>query len=565
MHKTKTMICLSTALAMALGGAGLPAAAMAQEAVGSAGIATVTSMAVSMIDEADFDKDAKVEIAVQRALAQIPAGASDFEKARILHDYLMDNCEYDDDAVGHYDERPEAYSAYGALVNKLAVCDGYAKAYRMLCERAGLECLRVLNRDHAWNLVKVDSEWFHVDCTFDDKSSDDPLEMQRRSYEFFLLSDEAIKVYGHHHTFFCQEVEQLPEASSRFDSCGWKRELGSSFYHGTAFKDGAAYYCRGDIEGVTELVRWTPEGEAVLAQGSMAEDSEMWDMAEFNGEIYYTMGRSVYKLNNQDESVPVKENLKQLVGLEIDGNQLLVFPVSYPSRTQVLLTVPTSDIPCSHSYSAQMQPVTATEDGRFVDTCSACGDVRTYVIPATGDGGASSSGPSASVTPPTPPVIEEGNGGGNGGGSGSAGEQATEEEGAGGENAGEQEAVGEEATGNEGSDEEQASEGEGSQEQQQQQEQLVKPAKAKGVKAVAKKGAATVSWAKVKGASGYQVACKAGSGAWKRVSAPAKASSKTIAKLKSGQVCQLKVRALAKSGGKTVAGAWSKVVRIRVK
>ena len=71
MHKTKTMICLSTALAMALGGAGLPAAAMAQEAVGSAGIATVTSMAVSMIDEADFDKDAKVEIAVQRALAQL--------------------------------------------------------------------------------------------------------------------------------------------------------------------------------------------------------------------------------------------------------------------------------------------------------------------------------------------------------------------------------------------------------------------------------------------------------------------------------------------------------------
>ena len=149
---------------------------------------------------------------------------------------------------------------------------------------------------------------------------------------------------------------------------------------------------------------------------------------------------------------------------------------------------------------------------------------------------------------------------GNGGGIGSAGEQATEEEGAGGENAGE------EATGSEGSDGEQASEGEGSQEEEQlQQEQLVKPAKAKGVKAVAKKGAATVSWAKVKGASGYQVAYKAGSGAWKRVSAPAKASRKTIAKLKHGQVCQLKVRALAKSGGKTVAGAWSKTVRIRVK
>lgn len=105
--------------------------------------------------------------------------------------------------------------------------------------------------------------------------------------------------------------------------------------------------------------------------------------------------------------------------------------------------------------------------------------------------------------------------------------------------------------------------GEGTQEQESQQ--ATKPAKVKGVKATAKKSAATVSWSKVKGASGYQVAYKTGSGAWKYAAVSAKTYTRTISKLKRGKTYQFKVRALVKSADKTLSGSWSKTVKIRVK
>ena len=187
MRKTKTMICLSTALAMALGGAGLPAAAMAQEAVGTAAI--TTAAAASMIAEADFDEDTQMELAIQRALAQIPAGASDFDKARILHDYLVLTCAYDEENYNAGTIPAASYSAYGALVNHVAVCNGYTLAYQKLCQAAGLECQVVRGVNHAWNVVKIDGQWYHVDTTWDDPVPNRP---NTTRYTYFLLSQNGI-------------------------------------------------------------------------------------------------------------------------------------------------------------------------------------------------------------------------------------------------------------------------------------------------------------------------------------------------------------------------------------
>ena len=70
----------------------------------------------------------------------------------------------------------------GAIVNKEAVCDGIADAYKYICNCCNLECVIVdgyigdlsENKYHAWNLVKVNDEWYMVDATWnlgDDSSS----------------------------------------------------------------------------------------------------------------------------------------------------------------------------------------------------------------------------------------------------------------------------------------------------------------------------------------------------------------------------------------------------------
>lgn len=90
----------------------------------------------------------------------------------MIHDYLIDNIEYDESykCIG-------IYSVYGALVKKLAVCEGYAKAFKYILNSAGIECELVQGKatnssgkteSHAWNIVKIDDKWYNVDVTWDD-------------------------------------------------------------------------------------------------------------------------------------------------------------------------------------------------------------------------------------------------------------------------------------------------------------------------------------------------------------------------------------------------------------
>ncbi|MCR5060927.1 MAG: hypothetical protein K6A80_07870 [Saccharofermentans sp.] len=96
---------------------------------------------------------------------------SDAEKVVYLHDYIVTHCIYDVTMAKRSTEH-ELYTAYDCLVNGVSVCEGYAKAFSVLCNEAGLECSCVTSNSnvHAWNIVKVDGEFYYVDCTSDDSA-----------------------------------------------------------------------------------------------------------------------------------------------------------------------------------------------------------------------------------------------------------------------------------------------------------------------------------------------------------------------------------------------------------
>ncbi|MGN0438398.1 MAG: transglutaminase domain-containing protein [Lachnospiraceae bacterium] len=107
--------------------------------------------------------------------SQIKDGMSDYEKELALHDYLVLHCRYSDNV--NQDEKSDIYRAYGALVNQDAVCNGYAEAMHILLRCVGIESKFVVGYgktpddewiEHAWNLVKLDGEWYHLDSTWDD-------------------------------------------------------------------------------------------------------------------------------------------------------------------------------------------------------------------------------------------------------------------------------------------------------------------------------------------------------------------------------------------------------------
>lgn len=106
---------------------------------------------------------------------------SDYTRALVLHDWLIYNA--------NYDYTYTRFDAAGVLLHGTGVCDSYTCAYQMLCTAAGLKCLRVVTDDftHAWNLVKVGGEWFHVDCTWDDPGTGG-----HENHRYFLLTDEEM-------------------------------------------------------------------------------------------------------------------------------------------------------------------------------------------------------------------------------------------------------------------------------------------------------------------------------------------------------------------------------------
>ena len=91
---------------------------------------------------------------------------NDLEIADNIHDFLAENTEYD------FNLSPASYTAYGALIENKAVCQGYSGAFNLLCEAAGVKSLAVANKTHMWNVVLYDGELYHYDVTYDDPGSE---------------------------------------------------------------------------------------------------------------------------------------------------------------------------------------------------------------------------------------------------------------------------------------------------------------------------------------------------------------------------------------------------------
>ncbi|MBQ3105749.1 MAG: hypothetical protein IJC59_07830, partial [Lachnospiraceae bacterium] len=138
--------------------------------------------------KAGFD-DTAFQREVENALGVIRDGMSDLDKAIALHDYLVLNCEYDPNT---YTTGPAAnsYTAYGILVDKVAVCQGYALAYMYLCRQIGIECYMVTSdsMNHAWNLICLNGNYYQVDVTWDDPVAD---RFGLVGHEYMFLSDTA--------------------------------------------------------------------------------------------------------------------------------------------------------------------------------------------------------------------------------------------------------------------------------------------------------------------------------------------------------------------------------------
>ena len=139
----------------------------------------------------------KIDAAAESLLAFVTDTMSDYEVALHIYENIIMLVDYD--TIGLERQKggtvstevpDDLRSIYGALVNKKAVCAGYAKAMQYLLNLCGIECTYVTSDMHAWNLIKLEGDYYHLDVTWGDGSDTkkDKAQIEAINYDCFCIT-----------------------------------------------------------------------------------------------------------------------------------------------------------------------------------------------------------------------------------------------------------------------------------------------------------------------------------------------------------------------------------------
>ncbi len=201
------------------------------------------STGLSVVDPGFQERFALVQESVNEAMSRISPTMSDLEKALVLHDYVVEKATYRKGVDGQYD-------AWGILAYGRGVCHAYTNAYDLLLSLCGIENYHVSSDEmnHIWNLVKIDGDWYHVDCTWDDTQS--PVKGETGHVFFLRNDDEFRKKLSHKHYNYAitQYGVKQDSISKKYVTWSVHDLVGTIFY-----KDGNWYYYDRGLEVKIDL------------------------------------------------------------------------------------------------------------------------------------------------------------------------------------------------------------------------------------------------------------------------------------------------------------------------
>ena len=113
------------------------------------------------------------------------------EKIRAFHDYVINNTNYDE---SNTIAENMSNKAYGALLNKKAVCSGYSDLMGIFLDKINVRNYKISNDEHVWNLVNLDGTWYHIDLTWDDPTTSNGKPVLL--HDFFLIKTNELEKIG---------------------------------------------------------------------------------------------------------------------------------------------------------------------------------------------------------------------------------------------------------------------------------------------------------------------------------------------------------------------------------
>ena len=277
----------------------------------------------------------ELESKTNEILAKIQPNMTDFQKAAIIHDEIVLNCEYSNSPDAQYTRT----SVYDCIVNGYANCQGYTSSMSYLLEKVGInsEIVESSQMNHIWNLAEIGGNYYHIDATFDDPTPD---RYGFVSHKYFLLSDSAIKTssdisvhYGFKTNNSCTDIA--------YDNSYYKN-LNTKF----CYSNNLFYAADNSNSGKNskKLVAFNPEtGYAE----PVADISDKWytngglsywhdsfvSTDEYNGNIYFNLNNFVCKYNTANGTVTQvtnkinTSNYVYIYGMKVDNDGIFLADV----------------------------------------------------------------------------------------------------------------------------------------------------------------------------------------------------------------------------------------------
>lgn len=237
-------------------------------------------------------KQQQIDDYVNQCLAGMPEDADEYEKVKYIYEYLIHHTDYDATAE-------DSQNICSVFLERKSVCQGYAKATQYLLNRAGVFATLVLGQvvggeGHAWNLVRIDGEYYYVDTTWGDASyqavggSDYPIEkIPTINYDYLGVTTEQME-----QTHTPDNVVELPLCTA----------IEANYY----VREGI-YFTEWDEEKIEKIFSDSYEkGEAYVTlkcEGAAVYQKMRETLIEEQGIFRY--------LNDPDKAVSYVENEKQ--------------------------------------------------------------------------------------------------------------------------------------------------------------------------------------------------------------------------------------------------------------
>ena len=130
---------------------------------------------------------------------------TDYDKIKIIHDYIIDNSVYDEQRANNlYNDYQGEFSsniATGPLLQGHGICSGYTDAMALFLDKMNIPNYKISSENHIWNLVYIDNKWLHLDLTWDDPVINNG-EISTIDHTYFLInSNELLNIEKTEHNF----------------------------------------------------------------------------------------------------------------------------------------------------------------------------------------------------------------------------------------------------------------------------------------------------------------------------------------------------------------------------